>query len=358
MVDPRVRKLAEILVDYSTKVKKGDRVLIDADVDAHPLILEVYKLCLQRGAYPRVKIRYPGLAYIFFKYASAEQVRYFPEVEYYEIKHTDVYIRIRAPRNLRELESVDPTKISERMKVLKPILDWRVDKTRWVVVDYPTPALAQEAGMSMEEYEDFLFKACLIDWKELSKKLHKLKEILDKTDKVKIIGEDTELEFSIKGRVAIVADGEKNMPDGEVFTSVLEDSVNGYIYFDLPAVYLGRVVEGVRLEFKDGVVVKASARVNEELLKRILETDEGARRIGEFGIGLNYNITRPTKNILFDEKIGGTIHLALGRGYKETLSKNESAIHWDLIKDMRKKGSRIYFDGKLVFEDGKWLILE
>ncbi len=355
MVDERISRIAEILVDYSTQIKKGDRVQIVTDYEAKDLALEVYKLALQRGAYVRVKTDLPGRAYIFYKYASEDQIKHFPEVEYFEIKNTDVYIAIRAPENVKELSNIDPKKIADRYKVLKPILDWRVEKTRWVIFYYPTNALAQEAGMSLQEFEDFVFSACLVDWKKMVEDMRRIKEAIDKTDKVVIESSDTHLEFSVKGRRSVIGDGTKNMPDGEVFTSVVEDSVNGEIYFDIPAVYMGNVVEGIYLKFKDGLVVEAKARENEEFLLKMLETDRGSKRIGEFGIGLNYNITRPVKNILFDEKIGGTIHLALGRGYEETLSKNESAIHWDMIKDLRKDG-KIYFDGKLVMEKGRWLI--
>lgn len=357
MVDERIRKIAEILVDYSTEVKKGDRVLIRADLEAKDLALEVYKLSLLRGAYPWIKIILPNQDYIFYKHASKEQLEWFPEHEYFEIKNTDVYFAIRAPINLREFININPKKLSDRLKTLKPIRDWRVEKTRWVVFYYPTNALAQEAEMSLPEFEDFVFNACLIDWREMSKKLLKIKKLLDTTDKVRIIGDETDLTFSIKGRNALIANGKKNMPDGEVYTSVVENSVNGYIKYEIPAVRFGNVVEDIMLKFEDGKVVEAKASKNQKFLEEMLNTDEGARRIGEFGIGLNYNITRSVKNILFDEKIGGTIHLALGRGYKETLSKNESAIHWDMIKDLRKNGE-IYFDGKLVMKNGEWLILK
>ena len=357
MVDIRVKKTAEILVDYSTEVKEGDKVLIVGDIAAKDLILEIYKLCLERGAYPKIKARLPGQNYIFYKYAKKHQLEHFPEEDYEEIKKTDVWFGIRAAENVKELMNVNPEKISLHFKTMKPILEWRVEKTRWVVFYYPTNAFAQEAGMSLEEFEDFVYNATLIDWKEMSEKMSKIKKLVDKTDEVRIIGEDTDLTFSVKGRNAVVADGKHNMPDGEVFTSVVEDSTNGYIYYEFPAIYYGNEVEGIRLKFKDGEVVEAKASKNEKFLKKMINTDEGAKRIGEFGIGLNYMIDRFVKNILFDEKIGGTIHLALGRGYKETLSKNDSAIHWDMIKDLRRNG-KIYFDGELVFENGKWFILE
>ncbi len=357
MVDERVRRIAELLVDYSAQVRKGDHVLIRADTPTRDLALEVYRFALLRGAYPWIRVELSGQAYIFYKYADDNQLSFFPEHELAEIKNTDVYFALRAPLNVRELSSIDPNVISTRLRVLKPILDWRVERTRWVVFYYPTEGLAQEAGMSLQDFEDFVFTACLIDWKEISQRLRRIKEVLDATDKVKIINPDTELEFSVKGRNAAVAVGKRNMPDGELYTSVVEESVNGYIHFDIPSVHLGNVVEEIELKFKQGVVVDAKAVRNQAFLEKMLTTDEGSKRIGEFGIGLNYNITRAVKNTLFDEKMGGTIHLALGRGYKATLSKNESAIHWDMIKDLRK-GGEIYFDGKLLMKDGNWLIEE
>ncbi len=357
MVDVRIEKIAKILVEYSTEVKKGDRVLIRTTPLARDLALEVYKQCLLKGAYPWIRCELPGQSYIFFKYANEDQLKWFPEHEYEEIKRTDVYIYISGEHNTRELSNIDPAKISTRMKTLKPILDYRVENTRWVIFDYPTEALAQEAEMSVEEFRDFVFNACLLDWKELSEKMRVIKERMKKVDKIRIVGEKTDLEFSIKGREIVIADGKHNMPDGEIFTSVVEDSVNGYIFFDMPAVKMGQIVENIYLRFKDGVIVEYDAERNKKFLERMINTDDGSKRIGEFGIGLNYNITRPVRNILFDEKIGGTIHLAIGKGYKETGSKNDSAIHWDLIKDMRKSGSKIYFDDELVFENGKWLLI-
>ncbi|KPV64940.1 MAG: Thermophilic metalloprotease (M29) [Candidatus Bathyarchaeota archaeon BA1] len=355
MVDERIRRVAELLIDYSTRVKSGDRVLIAADLLAQDLALEVYRHALVRGANPWIRVDLPGRQYIFFKHANDAQLKFFPEHEMDEIKKTDVYVLLRAPLNVKELSSIDPDKISARMRVLAPIRDWRVEKTRWTLFYYPTEGLAQEAEMSLPEFEDFVFNSCLIDWGEISGTLAKLKRVVDATNRVRIVSPDTELEFSVGGRSAVVADGRHNMPDGELFTSVVEDSTRGHMQFDIPAVWSGNVVEGVTLTFDGGAVVDAKATKNETFLNKIIGTDEGAKRIGEFGMGLNYGITKPVKAILFDEKIGGSIHLALGRGYKETLSQNESAIHWDLIKDLRK-GGEIYFDGKLVMKDGKWLL--
>jgi len=354
MVDERIVEVAELLVDHSTRTKSGDRVLIRTGVPAKDLALEVCKHVLLRGGHPWIRTDMPGATYVFFKHASGEQLAFLPEHELTEIKNTDVYISLGAPLNVKELASIDPAKISARLKAVKPVTDWRVEKTRWVIFVYPTDALAQEAEMPLQEFEDFVFKSCLIDWKEASGKLHSLKQHVDAVDKVRIVSSDTNLEFSIKGRNSIVADGEKNMPDGELFTSVVEDSVNGNIRFDIPAIWFGNIVEDITLTFDHGQVTEAKAGKNQPFLERILATDEGAKRVGEFGIGFNYGITRSIKNILFDEKIGGTIHLALGRGYRDALSQNESAVHWDMIKDLRKDGE-VRFDEKLVMKNGKWL---
>ena len=354
MVDDRITKVAKLLIDYSTRTKNGDRVLIRADASAKELALEVYKQALLRGAHPWIRAELPGAKYVFFKHASDEQLGFVPDHDMTEIKNTDVYISLGAPSNVKELSSIDPARISARMKASKEVNEWRVEKTRWVIFAYPTEAYAQEAEMSLTEFEDFVFNACLIDWAEVSKKLQILKQNVDAADKVEIVSPDTRLEFSVKGRKGVAASGDKNMPDGEFFTSVVEDSVNGNIHFDVPAVWYGNVVEGTTLTFEKGKVVSAKAAKNQAFLEKILATDEGAKRIGEFGIGFNYGITKSVKLILFDEKIGGTVHFALGRGYKQTLSQNDSAVHWDMIKDLRKDGE-IYFDGKLVMKNGKWL---
>jgi len=356
LLSKEAREVAKILVEYSTKVKAGDRVQIAADMPAYEMALEVYRLALMKGAYPWIKLDPPGRRYVFFKHASEDQLKHLPEHELYEIKHTDVYIAIRAPANVRELSGIDPARISTWLKTVEPISEWRVSKTRWVVFYYPTQALAQEADMSLSEFEEFVFSSCLLDWPKLAEEMKKVKQLLEKTDEVRILGEETDIRFSVKGRKAVVAAGEKNMPDGEVFTSVVEDSVEGEVYFDIPAIYAGNAIEGVKLRFESGAVTEAKAERNQRLLEKLLATDSGARRLGEFGIGLNYRITRPVKSILFDEKIGGTIHLAIGRGYEETLSKNKSAIHFDLIKDLRKEGE-VYFDGELVMKQGRWLML-
>lgn len=353
MVDPRVKKAAEILVNYSTQPKKGEYVVINGEINAAPLIMEVYKLVLKRGAFPITHISIPGMSYNYFKMASEFQLKKFPELSMEETKKASVFINIYGSNNTRELTSINPNKMSIRQKVLEPLKYERLKK-RWVLYEFPTDALAQEADMSLEEFEDFVYNATNIDWKKESKKMHKVYNVMSKGNEVRITHNDTDLKFNIKGRKFVIADGSYNMPDGEIFTAPVDNSANGYIQFSFPSIYLGREVDGMRLEFKNGEVVKASAKKNEYLLKSLINMDQGSKRLGEFGIGLNYNIKKNIKQILFDEKIGGTIHLALGSAYKECNGINKSGLHWDMIKDLRN-GGKVYLDGKLVHKNGKWL---
>jgi aminopeptidase len=352
-----VQKQAEVIVDYSLKVKRKENVLIVADFVAKPLVLEIYKKLIQRKV---GEIRFQFTSYEFaeayFKNADKQQIRSFPQIAMDEMKKIDCYIRVSATDNTRGLTGVDTDLISERTRVIQPITNWRVEKTRWVVTKFPNNAQAQEADMSLAEYEDFLFSSInKVDWEKKFKEQEKLKRLADSTKKVRIVGQETDLTFSIEGRKAVNAGGEHNMPDGEVFTSVVEDTAEGKISFTYPAIYMGREFHNVRLEFKKGKVIKALAAKGGEDLVRILDMDEGARRIGEFGMGNNFQIDKFTKSILFDEKIGGTIHIALGKGYKETKSKNKSALHWDMIKDLRE-GGELWFDRRLVQKNGKWLM--
>lgn len=355
MQDSRVKKVARILVEYSTKVKKGDTVQIISDIDAQALALEVYKLVLKKGAFPRVHLSLPEATYYYYKLASDEQLKNFPKISMYEIKNTDAVIYIGAPSNLKELSNISSKKMALRRKTLQPYQKYRVENTRWVIFEYPTPALAQEAEMSINEFRRFVFNATIKDWKKEAEKQEKLKRVIDKGKHVRIKAKNTDISFSIEGRTAKKCAGEFNMPDGEVFTTPVENSVNGIVEFSYPAIYSGKEVDGVYLVFEKGKVIKARAKKNYPLLKAMLETDQGARSLGEFGIGTNYKIKKFTKNILFDEKIGGTIHLALGSCYKETGGKNESAIHWDMVLDLRK-GGELWVDGNLIQKNGKFLI--
>lgn len=366
LTDPRVVKHARILVNYSTKVRKGDKALIVADWLARPLVLEVYKELLKAGAVEvlvhfdvdeQIASRaYNEFSEAYLKLAKPYQRKYFPRIADEIVKNVDCWYRLYATSNTRGFSNIDSNVVSARSKVIRPIIDYRVLKTRWVLTNFPTEPQAQEAEMSLSEYEDFMFKAINdVDWEKKRKEQEKLREVINRTSEVHIVGPQTDLRLNIKGRKAVNAAGENNMPDGEVFTSVVENKANGFITYTYPAVYMGKEFHNVRLEFKDGKVVKAAAEKREDDLNKIIDVDSGGRFIGELGIGNNFQISRFTKDILFDEKIGGSVHLALGKGYEECLSKNKSALHWDMIKDLRVGGS-LYFDNKLVQKDGKWMI--
>jgi len=352
-MDERVRRLAEVLVHYSTKVENGEYVMINGDTEAEQLLKELYRLVLKNGAYPIMKIGFDWQSFIYYNTSSEEQLKHFPEIAFDELKRANVIINVSAGRNTRQLTNIDPRLLSIRQKVLELFKEEQLKK-RWVIFDYPSDSLAQEAEMSTEEFEDFVYGACLQDWEEKTKELDKAVNIMNNGKLIRIIGEDTDVSFSNEGRKFIKGDGRHNMPDGEIFTAPVEKSVNGYIKFSYPAIRGGREVSGVRLVFKDGKIVEFSAEKNEDYLSKMVDTDEGSRHLGEVGIGLNYGITKHIKNILFDEKIGGTIHMAIGSAYAECGGVNKSAVHWDIIKDMRRSG-KIFVDGKLVYENGEFL---
>lgn len=355
MVDPRIARLADTLVNHSIRVKKEEIIVINSSSEGTPLALECYKLILKKGAFPKVNFSMPGFAYAYYKYANFQQLNHFPEIAKFEAEKLDGEINIGGPLNTKEFSNVDPKKVALRRKIVHPISEIVLKKDRWVGCQYPTNALAQDAEMSLEEFEDFLFKATNIDWRREEKKQEKIAKILDKGSQVRIVGEDTDLTFSIKGRTSIKCFGTHNMPDGEVFIAPVETTTEGYIHYSFPAIYGGREVSGITLKFKRGAVVSAKAVKNEKFLKAMIKTDKGAKYIGEFGIGMNPGITKFIKNILFDEKLQGSIHLALGMAYKKGGGVNESALHWDMIKDLRKGGA-LYIDDKLIQKNGKFMI--
>lgn len=357
LIDPRIAKQAEILVNYSLKVKRGENVIISGSFEAKPLMLEIYKLLIKKGA-NEVKVHFEDSEFTeeFFKNATKTQLSTFPKTRMNEIMEMDCYIHIGSEKNTRALSNIDPNKISLRSKTIRPITNFRVENTRWVITRFPTNAQAQEANMSLADYEDFVFASINeVDWKALKSEQENLRKLMDKTKRVRIVGKDTDLAISIEGRKAANAYGSHNMPDGEVFTSAVENSAQGHITYDYPALYMGKEFTNIRLEFKKGKVVSATADKGEKNLNKILDMDEGARFIGELGIGNNFGIKKHTKSILFDEKIGGSIHIALGKGYAETLSKNTSALHWDMIKDLRN-GGELWFDDVMVQRNGKWRV--
>jgi len=353
MTDPRIKKLADILVNYSIKIKKGDLIALNFGVDSKVLALEVYKLILKRGAFPLVHSSVPGFAYAYYKNASKEQLQHYPKLAMHEARSIQGSIGIGTEHNTKEFTNIDPKKIAMRRKVTRPISDVHIRRNNWVICEFPTHALAQDAEMSLEEFEDFVYAATNIDWKKEEKKQIHLQKLLNNGKQLRITAEDTDLTFGIKGRQGIKCCGHRNMPDGEVFLAPEENTTEGHIKFTYPAIYGGREVDGVFLKFHKGKVVEAKADKGEKFLKEMIAMDAGSMKLGECGIGVNYNIKHFIKQILFDEKIGGTIHLALGMAYPEGGGRNKSALHWDMIKDLRRGGA-IYIDGKLIQKDGKF----
>lgn len=353
MNDPRVKQLAEVLVDYSTGVKKDDVVFISASgSESIPLVKEIYALCLARGAkYVEYAFQIPEIDRHFYNGATASQLAYFPRHKLDFMKDASVYIAISAAENSMVMAQANQANMIAWSKTVRPLVDWRVKNTRWVITRFPTHGAAQEAKMSLEEYEDYLFSACCIDWDAESRKQEKLKHLMDRTETVRITASDTDLTFSIKGLSGIKCDGRFNIPDGEVFTAPVRDSVEGFITYNCPTVYQGKEFNGIRLEFRQGQIVKATASGMNEELNRILDTDEGARYVGEFAIGVNPNIREPMRNILFDEKIFGSIHFTPGQCYDECDNGNRSAVHWDMVKLLKGDGE-IWFDDVLIQKDG------
>ena len=350
-MDPRITEHAKILVNYTCEVKEGDHVTVVIEGSEQGLVQEIVKEVAKRGGTTVVVQKTPEASRAFLDAVPDRYVEAFPDHFFEMIKKTDVYMRIQCPENTRALAHASSEKWVKYNCMYQPIIA-EILKKRWCSTLTPTPALAQEAGMSLEEYEDFVYGAVIRDWEKEADILYKIKDIMDRGEEVAIEGEETELYMSLKGRVAVAAVGKHDMPSGEVFTAPVDDSTEGRIYFDVPLVYAGSLIENVRLTFEKGVVTESSASHNGDILEKLIETDEGSRRVGELGIGANRGITKFTRNILFDEKIGDTIHIALGNAYEECNGVNKSAIHMDIVKSM--KNGRILVDGKILQEDGKW----
>jgi aminopeptidase len=357
MIDERTKKLARIVVNYSVFVKHDENVIISGSTEAEPFIVALYEEILKAGGHPILRISVPGLDPIYYRYAKTHHLQKFPEYLDYTVKNAQKYIGIDATANTRELSSADPKKIAERSKIVRPILDYIVSgkpKMHRCTVGYPTIAKAQEADMSLDEYADFVFGACLQDWEKLGKKMDQVLARFRAGKEVKLVGKNVDLSMRIHGSKAIADKGEENMPGGEIFMAPVRESVEGWIKFDYPAIRSGNEVTGIRVEFEKGRAVKVSADKNEKFLKDMLSVDENASYIGELGIGMNPKITKFTKDLLFDEKIGGTIHLAFGMAYKENGGGNDSALHWDIVKDMHQ--GEIILDGQTVQKNGKWVV--
>lgn len=367
MSDLRRRKLADLLVNYSTEVKPGDWVGILGDFKSLPILRDVYQAVVDAGGHPSLLIDDSQMQRYFLRNASDEQMNWVdPALQRYT-EGGDVYIRVGAPDNTRAMSSIDAQRIRQQRSAQSVILQTRLERAargefRWVGALYPTDASAQEANMSLEEYQDFVYGACFCDaddpaaeWRKLSAMQQQKVDYLAGKNQVTLRGPHIDLSLSIAGRSFINSDGRRNMPSGEIFTGPVEDSVNGWVRFSYPAIVGGRAVSGIELRFEDGKVTAASAEAHEDLLIAQLDTDAGARYLGEFAIGTNFGINQFTGMILYDEKIGGTVHMAVGMGYPETGSLNKSAVHWDMICDMRQD-SQILVDGELFYKDGAFAI--
>ena len=367
MRDQRAERLADVLVDYSTRVKKDDLVAIRGSYLAEPLMLAIYQRCLERGAHPMLRASLPAAAPMFYRFAQDHQLEYVWETERWLYDNIDVSFSILAESNTRQLSRIEPERQVIASKARKSLLDRFFRRAadgevRWNVTLFPTEAHAMEANMSLDEYEDFYYGACLVDqddpvvsWKEIAERHQSLIEWMEGRKEVHIEGDGTDITLEVADRTWIPSDGIENFPDGEIFTGPIENKTSGHITFSYPGTYGGKSVEGIKLAFDGGRVVDASADMNEDFLIKTLDTDPGARVLGELGIGTNYGIDRFTGEILLDEKIGGTVHLALGASYPESGGTNESAIHWDMVCDLRR-GGRITVDGDLLMEDGKLLV--
>lgn len=366
MVDARLTKLAKVLVNYSLKLKKGDLFIIEGNTQCEPLALEVYREALSAGANPVILPIFEAYKEILLRNGSEEQITFSNPINLEMMKRVDAMLTIWAETNTKALTSVDPIKLNLMAKGRKQMMEIfheRLEKgeMRWCGTLYPTYASAMDANMSLSEYEEFVFRSGYIDspdpakeWLRIHDEQQRLVDYLNTKKKIEVKSKDTHLTFNVEGRTWENCDGTVNFPDGEVFTSPVEDSMNGRVRFTYPAVYMNREVEDVELTFENGRVVSAKAKKDEAFLNEILKTDEGAKSVGEFAIGTNYNIKRFSKNTLFDEKIGGTIHIAVGASVGETGGRNKSAIHWDMICDMHD--GEIYADGELFYKDGKWII--
>lgn len=367
MADPRIIRLAKLLTDYCVEVKPGDKVAINGTHAALPLIQETYREVIRAGGYPLVFFYNDTLAEIKLKEANDAQLAFIHDPEKIVLERYECTISIRGAENTRTLSAVDPTRDAISRNASRELMSTFMRRSaegtlRWVGTLFPTPAYAQEADMSLSDYEDFVYAACYADkedpvaeWLNLSKMQQKLVDWLAGKKEVKVQGPNVDLTLSIAERTFINSDGRRNMPSGEIFTGPVEDSVNGWVRFSYPAIQDGREVSGIELYFEQGQVVKATAKKNEAFLHSMLDSDAGASYLGEFAIGTNNGIDRFTKSILFDEKIGGTIHMAVGAGYPETGSKNNSSVHWDMICDMRD-GGVIWVDDVEFYNSGRFLV--
>jgi len=366
MTDPRIRKLAQVLVHYSLGLKAGQQIQIRSHPIAEELTLAVYEEVIKVGAFPFVQVTVPGLDEIYFKYANDAQLEYISPIRKLITETFDANLSIWTEHNTRALSGIDPSRMARASRAGAALSKKFMERAargemRWTLTAYPSQAMAQEADMGLLDYREFVYGAGMLNepdpvdfWKTEGLHQRKLVSWLKGRDQVVMKGESVDIRLLIKDRVFISCDGKENFPDGEIFTGPVEDSVNGWIRFKYPAIEYGQEITDIELWFENGKVVKEKASKNQGLLTTMLDTDPGARYLGEWGIGTNYGIQRFTKNMLFDEKIGGTIHFAVGAGYPESGSKNDSGIHWDMLCDMHQ--SEIQVDGDLFYQNGKPVI--
>jgi aminopeptidase len=356
MHDPRFDKLAKVLVEYSTRLKRNETVLIETFDVPDEMTIALVRAARKAGAIPFVQILRARVNRELALEASDRQLKLAANHELARMKKMDAYIAIRGSNNVTELSDVRAEKMKLVAKKMRPVIDWRVKKTKWVVLRWPSPSMAQLASMSSEAFEDFYFDVCTLDYLRLQPGMKALKALMDKTDRVEIKGPGTDLRFSIKSIGSVICGGDRNIPDGEVFSCPVKDSVQGHVLFNAPTIYQGTGFDNIRLEFKDGKIVKASSNQSEKLNK-ILDSDPGARYIGEFSLGFNPYVLHPMRDILFDEKIAGSFHFTPGQAYEEADNGNRSQVHWDMVNIQRSDygGGEVYFDGKLIRRDGEFL---
>ncbi|QHI73387.1 aminopeptidase [Aminipila terrae] len=353
-MDPRVKKLSNVLVDYSCDVKPGEKVFIHYEGECtKPLVKQLIKDVYAKGGLPYFEIRDAEVNREILMNCTEEQIKFMEEYQMKQMEGMDAYISIRAGLNTSEMSDVPSEKMNMYNRILHPVLEERVNHTKWVVLRYPNHSMAQLATTSLEAFEDFYFDVCTLDYKKMADAMTPLVELMNKTDKVHIVGPGTDLTFSIKGIPAIKCSGERNIPDGEVYTAPVKDSMNGIISYNTPSEEMGFTFENIVFEVKDGKIIKSTAN-SDKKINELLDTDEGARFFGEFAIGVNPYVLYPMKDTLFDEKIAGSFHLTPGQSYEDAPNGNNSAVHWDLVMIQRPEygGGEIYFDDVLIRKDG------
>lgn len=357
-MDERIKKFASMIVNYSCEVQPCENVLIEeVGTDAKPLIQQIIREVYKAGGRPYLGLSDSMFTREIIKGCTKEQLEFMREYMMAQMKGMDAYIAVRASDNTSELSDVDPDKLNLYNKILRPVIDERVDNTKWAIMRYPNPSMAQLAGMSTEAFEDFYYDVCTLNYARMSMAMEPLVDLMTKTDKVRIVSPGTDLTFSIKGIPAVKCDGKYNIPDGEVYTAPVKDSMNGVISYNTVSEAHGFTFQDIRFEIKDGKIINATSNDNERINK-ILDTDEGARYFGEFSFGLNPYILHPMKDTLFDEKITGSIHLTPGASYEDAPNGNKSAVHWDLVLIQREDygGGEIWFDDVLIRKDGRFVL--